>query len=492
MAGTPWFTPGDAQREVERVVRHANAVIWKSPTGQLFNLDLPLSVYPPREDTDLLAGVLQRCRLPPGSSCLEIGCGSGALSLFVSSLGWRVVSCDVNPLAVAAARGHALRYGLKVDVREGGPGPSVDGFPSQWGGDQTYRLVLWNMPYLRPPDDMNEAHLGPLEEAALTDTDNVGLFPRFVERLSSTHLLSRDGVALVVLSSAGGLDRAQSTAWRAGLAAKEVAFHEFEDGERVGVLALWHPFSEAARIRLETISSTNTSLLLGDQPPGTSMRTDEQTHGRGRHAHTWSSSPDSLEMSWVLDDGPNVEHHPLHQVVFGSAIVRYLNQCTGAEDHPFCLKWPNDVYVRRSKDGWVKCGGILYEMASKGQRHRLVVGLGLNATGSPGSAFGTLNDGGLHVSVQQLAEEVDAIVCSLHDAPPFLFLEDIDRFEDVAATFLRGVELLGPLVLDGHAVKDPALQPSGWLSVSVGGRREDLEDSVGLVWLGLQNGVENN
>ena len=491
MAGTPLFTPDDTKEEVNRFEREAQDAIWESPSGHRFSLNIPFSVYPPREDTNLLASVLQRCRLPYGSSCLEIGCGSGALSLMASSLGWRVVACDVNPLAVAASRGHAQRHGLQIDVREGGPGPNIDSPASQWGGDGTYRIVMWNMPYLHLSNDMEASHLGPLEEASLTDTDEVGLFPRFVDRIASTNLLAKDGVALVVLSSSGDLQRAQAVAWRSGMAAREVETCEFSDGERLGVVALWHPHHGAERLFQPTTSSTNTALLDGGYPIGTSMRVDEQTSGRGRHQRSWSSSVGSLEASWVLADGMTVNHHPLHQVMFGEAIVHHLNQAFADATPRFCLKWPNDVYVRRLDSTWAKCGGILYEMASKGARHRLVVGLGLNATNPPDPVYGCLADVGLQRSVEQLAVEIDAIVASLHSQPKALESGVVERFAEAADACRHGVAALGPEVVEGQVTEHPALQRSGGLRVVLNGEHIDLDDSADLVWLGIQNGIHD-
>ena len=52
-----------------------------------------------------------------------------------------------------------------------------DGGVSHRGGRDSYDLVVWNTPYLRM-SALDEGVLGPMEEAALTDTDNVGLYAR--------------------------------------------------------------------------------------------------------------------------------------------------------------------------------------------------------------------------------------------------------------------------------------------------------------------------
>ena len=50
---------------------------------------VPQTVYPPREDTLLLARALASLRRSSGLA-VEIGCGSGAISIVLASLGWRV------------------------------------------------------------------------------------------------------------------------------------------------------------------------------------------------------------------------------------------------------------------------------------------------------------------------------------------------------------------------------------------------------------------
>ena len=62
-----------------------------------------------------------------GRKFLEIGCGSGALSILASSLGWNVHACDINPFAVAATRGNMAKNLQNGIVKEGGIGP--DKFP---------------------------------------------------------------------------------------------------------------------------------------------------------------------------------------------------------------------------------------------------------------------------------------------------------------------------------------------------------------------------
>ncbi len=51
-------------------------------------------------------------RLPVRSSMLDVGSGSGVLSLAAASAGWTVAGCDIDPEAVRIATSNAVRNGL--------------------------------------------------------------------------------------------------------------------------------------------------------------------------------------------------------------------------------------------------------------------------------------------------------------------------------------------------------------------------------------------
>ena len=106
-----------------------------------WELTVPRTVYPPREDAELLGRALLRLSDQQGSAS-EIGSGSGAISILLASMGWDVRACDVNPFAVAATRGNVERAGFEdfVSVEEGGPGEMG------WRLQQGVSLVVWNLP----------------------------------------------------------------------------------------------------------------------------------------------------------------------------------------------------------------------------------------------------------------------------------------------------------------------------------------------------------
>src|SRR5689334_1594678 len=98
----------------------------------------PESVYPPREDSELL---LSYADVPPGTTLVEIGCGRGGGALRAARGGARVVATDLNPAAVAqvarAGRAEGLALvAVRTDLAH---------------GVRAVARVLFNPPYLPTP-----------------------------------------------------------------------------------------------------------------------------------------------------------------------------------------------------------------------------------------------------------------------------------------------------------------------------------------------------
>ena len=87
------------------------------PHNSIESLTVPETVYPPREDTRLMIDSLMS-PVNGDVRALEIGSGSGAISISLADKGWSVTAIDVNPMAVAAgiARGAFEFQGQKCSA----------------------------------------------------------------------------------------------------------------------------------------------------------------------------------------------------------------------------------------------------------------------------------------------------------------------------------------------------------------------------------------
>jgi len=146
--------------------------------------------------------------LPPGSSVLDLGCGSGAAGIWAAARrNCRVTAVDINPAAVRCTRMNALLNDVSVDVRQGDLFGSI---PSE-----RFDAVLFNPPYYRgvPRDALDHAWRSP------------DISERFAMDLASH--LTPDGHALVVLSSDGEHAGFLSSLSGAGLSCDVVARRDF-------------------------------------------------------------------------------------------------------------------------------------------------------------------------------------------------------------------------------------------------------------------------
>lgn len=131
----------------------------------------------------------------------------------------------------------------------------------------------------------------------------------------------------------------------------------------------------AALRHAHTIGSTNDVVLqlaAAGAPEGAAVLADEQTSGRGRRGHTWSSPAGAGLYLSVLLRGDALTAAPGRSTLgAGVAAATAIATATGLASS---LKWPNDLVVG---DAWRKLGGILCEAHG---RDALVVGIGINLT----------------------------------------------------------------------------------------------------------------
>ena len=119
-----------------------------------------------------------------GKSFLEMGCGSGVVSLCAARAGAVVTAVDINPEAVSCTMANAARNNLRVDARQG------DLFSSS--SFARFDVIAWNPPFL-PRAPRSPA------EAAFYGGPHFDVIRRFVAEARSH--LNPDGLVYTILSA---------------------------------------------------------------------------------------------------------------------------------------------------------------------------------------------------------------------------------------------------------------------------------------------------
>lgn len=138
-------------------------------------------VYPPSDDSILL---IESLDVIPSEKVLEVGCGSGVVSIHCAKNGCYVTAVDVNPRAVELARRNSVANGTDIRVLESDVYGNVDG---------VFDTIVFNLPYL-PVDEE-----GLLAKAWSGGPDGLGPLPRLLEG-APDHLIPGGRVVVVVSS----------------------------------------------------------------------------------------------------------------------------------------------------------------------------------------------------------------------------------------------------------------------------------------------------
>ena len=418
------------EREIELTGQIGSNVKWQAYGLKELSLDVPPTVYPPREDSRLLDRTIAGLENGERMSLLEIGCGSGAVSIAASLRGWQVSACDVNPLAIAATIGNGAKNGIEWGsaIREGGPGDIGNWWPHQ-GVD----VIAWNLPYIEPDSGPN---LGPLEDSALIGHDES---EKLLDAITENPALLNSGGVVLLLHSSNQIGHELSRSWRnSGWATRNVSA-EIVGDERLTVVACWRPFEQAEVIRLETCHSTNDEVFdLDNAEQGSLVSTEKQVSGRGYADREWSNSPGGFMGSWLLDKN-SIERGPENiQLAATVAVLDTISVFTnhGLPSHSWIhgssletngvrVKWPNDVWLR--VDGKIgKLCGVLAEGRTQGEDMQIVLGIGINKTSvlelSESIGWNDL----FSVSIDELIPVIHASVASLLEVHPMISDYDAD------------------------------------------------------------------
>jgi len=160
-------------------------------------------VYEPAEDSFLLVDTLLE-NIQNGERVLEVGCGSGIVSVFASDIASSVVATDLNPHAVKCAAGNGVPV-VRTDLYAGLNG--------------TFDLIVFNPPYL--PTSKYE-RLGGWDDLMLDGGPNGRrTIARFLKGIGD--LLSQEGLLLLLVSSLTGVSEVSRLMQDAGLVVEPVS-----------------------------------------------------------------------------------------------------------------------------------------------------------------------------------------------------------------------------------------------------------------------------
>lgn len=482
MSREPVFDENAINREILHLQKSSKMIDWLSPTNEKFHFKILPTVYPPREDTNLLANMIKSLGPGRGRSCLEIGCGSGVLAAFSARMGWRVSACDVNPFAVANTRNLANQLGLNISVYEGGPGPEEDHSVAQWSNDQTYDLIFWNLPYLKY-DQVSET-LGPMEEAALLDTDEIGLFQRALGSIEKNSLLKNNGLCLFLVGEQVEFNDLQKQSARFNFAARLIDSLTFEDGERIQLIATWRPFVKAIHEHVEKIDSTSDELLKRDSPVGSSISANFQSKGHGRKGRDWINSQRSFASSWVISDTITKEIL-LDQIVCGLAVKNSISCLKPSISEDLLIKWPNDI-MSTEQNSFGKLSGLLIESATIGDNSNVILGVGLNFSGTNTNDDFTMSflD---HTEQETNFFEVKNLITLFlagyfEEVPNLPAFKRITMMDKLNQEIQRTFSIASHVSIENKLISEMALNELGYLAVKTSEGFKLCDDSDSLIW----------
>ena len=319
----------------------------------------PPTVYPPREDSLLLCRVISEFTLVPGVKALEIGCGSGIVTMVLATLGWEVSACDLNPYAVSATRGNMESNGITGSQRiiESGIGENL-AIP------EGTRLIVWNLPYLERNNDDDEFEK--IEEMAWSDIPENGWGGELLNFLDSQHNV--DDLLVVMAMKTEPEGKSKVVDWeRRGWTARTLGSERFGE-EKIEIVSFWKTGAGHTPTIIDTCSSTMEEVMGISDGDWVRIMSKIQTNGRGRRNSQWISEEGGVFATWKLGSELIDEFSTgILQTSVGSIVSTVLE----AE-----MKWPNDIINHKGE----KMGGVLVE-SSNDDPSGIRIGIGINRFG---------------------------------------------------------------------------------------------------------------
>ena len=181
------------------------------------DIDVFREVYSPREDTFL---VTDNISVEPNMRFLEIGIGTGLISICAAKQGAVVEGTDINPAAVANAKHNSRKNKIRARFFCGDLFEGISG---------KFDMIVFNPPYL--PSSKNDILTKWEEKALIGGQNGVETSIRFLEKCPE--YLNKNCLIYLVSSSLGNTDRLRDH-FRDIFKFNEIAYCDFH-GERLSL-----------------------------------------------------------------------------------------------------------------------------------------------------------------------------------------------------------------------------------------------------------------
>ena len=195
----------------------------KNKTFHYKNLAIELhpEVYEPSEDTFQLLEIIN---VKKDDKVLEIGTGSGLISLVCAQNGANVVCTDVNPFAVELAkRNFLVNCSLLSGIYDIRLGNLFDVLTF----DDKFDIIIFNPPYLPTKSNERVGGSGWFDIATDGGVDGLKITKQFIDGLSNH--LHKDGCAYFVFSSLSNRKKLETYIAKAELTANVVDSRRYND-----------------------------------------------------------------------------------------------------------------------------------------------------------------------------------------------------------------------------------------------------------------------
>lgn len=171
------------------------------------NIEICDDVYEPHDDTELLISVILENETDISNKrVLEIGAGTGLISILLAKKGADVTAIDLNKKAVECAKINMKINNVNIKVLEGDLFKPVRG--------NKYDLIIFNPPYL--PEDYLDEYLTPgYRQAVIGGEKGNEVIIKFLRALPN--YLKENGKAYFIASSLSNIEEIVKVATDNGL-----------------------------------------------------------------------------------------------------------------------------------------------------------------------------------------------------------------------------------------------------------------------------------